>query len=254
MGDLGGLGGLGDIPGLPGLGDSAQRHDTTPTTTQVTITTNPMTMMVVNGKPGGVGDMTMGDTFFAMFNGSPSDPIQTITASPALFILDHTPPAPKALYGFVGTVTGTNTTAGTVSVTMSDSIPSTLAAPGTSATFTVGDHTLILGGSTVGGSLEGGLGGLGGSLSNVSMGDIVAGVLVAPKGDTLTQVEAAPLNLLLDFPAPATSPAAAKAKAKALNDLMALIEGKAIPKYKTHRTHKKHSKHHSKSHKHAKKG
>jgi hypothetical protein len=210
---------------------------TAPVSTQVTITTSPMTLMIVNGRPGSVASMSAGDQFAALFMGSPSQSIQTLTANPALAIFDHTP---KVLYGFLGTVTGVDPTAGTVTLTLMDTFPSTLASLGASATFTVGDDTLILGGSSALGSI-GGMQGLGESLSNVSTGDILAGVEIGPAGETLAQVEAQPVNLLLDFPAPATGSSGSGTRAGALRDLKALVGGKAIG-------HSKHSKHHSRHH------
>ena len=97
------------------------------------------------------------------------------------------------MYAFVGTVTGTDTTNGTVTLTVTQSFPSGLAAANSSVTLTVSSHTLILGGTSSTG--------FGSTLANVSKGDIVAGGLLAPQGDTLTQIEALPLQILLDLPA-----------------------------------------------------
>jgi hypothetical protein len=233
------------------LGSLMTLGATAPTATQVTITTNAGTFMLVNGQPGSVGSMTAGDKFVALFNGSFLGSIQTLTAGPAIAVFDHTSPAPKQLYGFVGTVTGVDTTAGTVNVTLMDALPSTLASPGTAGTFTAGHETLILGGSSAAGSLEDGMAGLGESLGNLSSGDILAGLTVAPAGETLTQIEAQPLKLLLDFPASPSTSSASRTKARALKELRALIGGRRIHS----RSHKTHHHHHpgKKSHKHAKK-
>lgn len=224
-----------DFIGGLGLGFGSS----TPSTTQVTISTDSNTMMLVNGAPGSVSNLTAGDHFIGLFNGWPMDSIQSLTSSPAAFIFDHSAPTPRHVYGFVGSVTGVDTTAGTVSVNVSDTIPSDLAPTGSSASFTVGQQTLLIGG-TAGGSL---IGGLGGSLSDVSVGDIVAGALIAPAGDTLSQVETLPLNVLLDLPAPSTSSAAAHVKARALREAMALLGGKVS---KHHRRH--HHRHHHQRH------
>jgi len=213
----------------------------TPTTTQVTVSTNSNTMMLVNNSPGSVSDLASGDHFVGLFNGWPMDSIQTLTAGPAAFIYAHSQPTPKQVYGFVGTVTGTDTNAGTVSVNVTDTIPSDLAAAGSPASFTVGTQTLVIGG-TSSGSL---IGGLGGSLSNVSVGDIVAGALIAPGGETLSQVETLPLNVLLDFPAPPSSSSVAHLKAKALREALALLGGKSPARH--HRRHH-HRRHHHRQH------
>lgn len=219
---------------------------TTPTTTQVTITTNSTTKIVVNGKTATIGDLAMGDKFVALFSGSPSDTIQTLTANPALAVFAHTPPKPEQLYAFVGTVTGvstsTSTSGGTVTVTVADSYPSGFFS--SPATFTVGPNTVILGGdSTTGNGLTGG------SLTDVSDGDTVAGGLVAPSGDTAAQVETLPLATLLDFPASGGS-ASTAAKQSALKSTLALFGVKSSTKTKTKgKSHSKPGKSHSKHHK-----
>src|SRR5205807_5177265 len=72
-----------------------------PTPTQVTVTTDSHTKLLVNGQSGAVSDLAAGDKFFALFNGWPWDSIQTITSNPALFVIAHAPPTPKQVYGFV---------------------------------------------------------------------------------------------------------------------------------------------------------
>jgi hypothetical protein len=209
----------------------------TPATTQVTISAGPNTRIALNGKPSTVGALAAGDKFVSLFSGSSSDTIQTLTANPALVVFAHTPPTPKQLYAFVGTVTGVSgsSTPGTVTVTVSNSYPSGFFS--SPATFTVGPNTAILGGNS---STGNGL--FGGSLNNVSVGDTVAGALVAPAGDTATQVEALPLAALLDFPV--SSSATPAAKQSALDSTLALFgvkhAGKAKGKGKHHhRDHKK---------------
>ena len=233
---LGNLGNLGNL-----LGSGSSSSPTTPTTTPVTISTDSNTKLLVNGQPGSVNDLAANDHFMALFPGWPWDSIQTLTANPATFIWAHSAPTPKSVYAFVGKVTGVDTTDSpeTVTVTLTAVLPSGLASPGSSATFTVGDHTLIIDGSSSSSSSL--IGGLGGSLTDVKPGDIVAGGLIGPAGDTLSQVEALPLGVLLDFPAPSSSSAASvrKAKARALKDALALLAGKS----QTHHSHK-HHKHH----------
>lgn len=217
----------------------------TPTTSQVTISTDSNTLMFVNGQSGGVSDLGAGEHFIGLFDGLPTDSIQTLTANPAAFILAHGTPttsSSKQVYAFVGTVTGADTSAGTVTVNVSNSFPSGLADPNTSASFTVGEQTLILGGSSSGSPVSG----LGGSLSDVSTGDIVAGGLVGSSGETLSQVEAQPLAVLLDLPAPpasSTSTAKARAKSRALHEALALLRGKSLHTSKRH-----HKRHHNRHH------
>ncbi len=211
---------------------------TTPATTQVTITTNSSTRITLNGQQQTtVGGLAAGDRFASLFSGSSSDTIQTLNANPALAVFAHTPPTPKQLYAFVGTVTGTSgtTAPGTVTVTVADSYPSGFFS--SPATFTVGANTLILGGNS---STGNGL--FGGSLGNVSVGDTVAGVLVASAGETVAQVEALPLAALLDFPTVGGS-ASPAAKQSALDSTLAMFgikhAGKARGKGKHHHKHHK---------------
>jgi hypothetical protein len=245
LGQFGSLGSIGSFGSFGLAGDRAVTHDfnlPSPTTTPVVITPGATTLVLVNGQPHGA--VSAGDKFLALYSGSPTDSIQALTAGTPLAIFDHTPPKPKQLYAFVGTVTGVDTTAGTVTVKVSNSLPSTLVPAGSPAVpFTVGSDTLVLGGSNAGGLF-------GGSLGNVSPGDIVAGGLVAPEGDTLAQVEALPLKILLDIPVPTTSTgtttmtARAKARAKALKEALSLLEGKKVARGKSH-SHKHSGKHHS---------
>ena len=248
LGLLGGSSGIGSLLQSLGFGfglsHSTSTTTTTPTTpTQVTITTAANTVLVVNDKPGKVSDLSAGDTFFALFKGSSTDSIQTLTANPAVWIIDHTPPKPLQLYAFVGTVKSVDTTAGTVTVNTTVSLPSSLAAPGSSATYTVGPHTFIIGGSS-GGVLTS-LFSSGGSLTDVATGDIVAGALIAPQGDTAAQIDALPLTVMLDFPAPAGLTASARLRTAAASDLLALLDGqKSVKSLKHHGRH--HTRHHAK--------
>jgi hypothetical protein len=203
----------------------------TPATQQVTITTNGSTAFRVNGRDGTISGLAAGDRFVALLPGSRGDSLQTLVANPALSVYAHTPPAQRQLYAFVGTVNSVNTTADTVTVQVSNSIPSGLvAAAGNPATFTLSAHTLVLGGSTANGLS-------GGSLGNVAAGDVVAGGLIGTVGETLSQVESSPLQVLIDFPpasgATPTAIAAKTAKAKALSQALTLFG------YKNHKTHAK---------------
>lgn len=210
-----------------------------PATTPVTITTDSNTNITVNGSSGSVSDMKVGDHFVALFTGSPTDSIQTLVASPALAVFDRTPPPRKQVYAFVGTVTATDTTNGTVTLTVTRSYPSGLAAANSSVTLTVSADTLILGGTSSSG--------FGNTLADVSTGDVVAGGLLAPQGETLAQVEALPLQMLLDLPASSSSTATSAVKQDALKQALKLL---GVHHSRKHTAH--HRRHHSR--KHAKKG
>lgn len=208
---------------------------TQPTTTQVTITTDPSnTKFRVNSKDGSISDLAAGDKFMAVFNGDSSEDITTLVQNnPPIGVLAITPPKPNQLYAFVGTVTAVNTTNGTVTVNVTNSLPAGLVpAASNPATFTIGGDTLILGGTSTSGLSWG-------SLSNVAVGDVVAGGLTAPQGETLTQVESTQLRLLLDFPvASATHAVKAKTKADALAKAKSLLGFKSTPKKHKPKKHK----------------
>lgn len=208
----------------------------TPTTTPVTITTNGSTRFRVNGRTATAADLAAGQRFVALLPGTPGESLQTLTASPALSVFAHTPPTPRQLYAFVGTVTAVNAAAGTVTVNVTNSVPSGLVPAGSGpATFTVSASTLVLGGPNAGGLF-------GGSLSNVAVGDVVAGGEVGTAGETLSQVEASPLQVLVDFPAssaPSTTAATRRAtRQDALNRAMSLFGTRthAAKKSKHHKT------------------
>jgi hypothetical protein len=211
------------------VGASSQTGGTTP----VTITTNSSTRMRVNGQTGTVANLSPGDRFFALFRVTPGSSLAALVANPAIAIWARTPPKPRQLYAFVGTVTAVDMT-GSVTVSVSASRPHDLVPTGTPpVSFTVSPNTLVLGGT-------GGNGFTGGSLANVSVGDVVAGALIAPGGETLTQIELVPLRILLDIPVPPTTgiTAARRAKAQALEQALGALRGSPSRRGHT-RTHKK---------------
>jgi hypothetical protein len=176
-----------------GFGESG---NSSPTTFRVTVTTNRNTEFRVNGAMATITSLAPGARFQAVFDGSAGSDITTLVGNnEALTVTAHDPPQ---LYAFVGTVTRVTTVSsgsgGSVAVDVSHSIPTEIASSAsTPVTFTVGPDTLILGGSGAGGLTVD-------SLSGVSVGDVVAGGLIVAAGDTLSQVEGAPLRLLIDFP------------------------------------------------------
>lgn len=216
-------------------GGGGAGSDSQPTTTQVTILTNSSTRFRVNRAGGTISDLAAGDKFIALFNGSSSEDITTlVNGNPAIAVEANSPPKPKQLYAFVGTVTAVDTTNDTITVNVSSSLPAGLVPSSSNpATFTIGANTLVLGGTS-------GNGASWGSLSNVGVGDVVAGGLIAPSGETLSQVEATPLRLLLDIPASTAGSHATKARTKS----KALAKAKALLGYKAPAKHsKKHKKH-----------
>jgi hypothetical protein len=216
-------------------GYSRQAHDAgsanqgTPNTT---ITVDVATTFTVNCNPHStVSDLAAGQTFTATFDGTPSETLAQIVANPALSIVARTP---HALYAFVGTVTGTDTTTTpeTVSVNVSESTPTGLFT-GTD-TFDVGPNTFVFGGPN---------GSLFGSLGDLSVGDVVAGGLISQGGQTASAVESDPLQVLVDFPtSSSSSSSAAQVSHQRAADLRKAL--KLLGKHAT--TDKKHKKHHKK--------
>ncbi len=218
-----------------------------PSLTPVTIPTDSSTTFRVDGQDATLADLAPGDRFVALFNGSPGDSLQTLVASPAVAVFAHTPPMQHQLYAFVGTVTGVDTTGGTVTVQVSNSLPSGFVPAGSNpATFTVSPSTMILGGSSTNGLF-------GGALSDVSMGDVVAGGLIGPAGETLSQVESSPLQVLVDFPAAAT-PSVKSASMRRTVRQRALSQALALFGYKARTTGKGHKARRGKSHHHGRNG
>lgn len=226
---------------------------TAPATTQVTISTNGSTVFRVNGQPSSISGLSAGQRFVALFAGSPTDSLSTITSGPALAVSAHSTPAARQLYAFVGKVMAVDTTSSpqTVTVAVTNSFPSSLVPAGSApVTFTVSPDTLVLGGSSSGNGLEGG------SLSNVAVGDIVAGGEIATAGETLSQVSASPLGLLVDFPASSSSSSSssssqtsAASQSAALHEALGLFgyHSTGTLKHKSSRGKKHHAaKHHHK--------
>ena len=261
----GGFGGFGP-GGFGGFSADYRAHDgvtggtgatgtyggpTMPTPTQVTITIGTSTKLKIAGNSSPtVAGLAAGDRFRAVFTGSPTDPITSLVSSAPLEV--DAAPAPKKhqLYAFAGTVTGTSSNS--VTVTLFGAVPSTLGAAGSSATFTVGSSTLVLGGSSGFGFSMGGVG-------NIAKGDIVAGGLIGTAGQTAAQVSADPLMLLLDIPAGTitgatgatgvtgtsgvASAALKREKAAELKRAEALLGYSAKPAKKSHKSHKSHTAH-----------
>jgi hypothetical protein len=274
FGRFGGAGGAGGASVGRGFGSDWQTDggggwgSGGPTPTQVTITTNASTVFHVGGVSNpSISSLAANDRFRALFTGSPTSPIATITSTPALSVEAASAPKQHQLYAFVGTVKSTDTTAGTVTVTVAAALPSSLVASGTDATFTLGRSTLVLGGSSSSSSSGsgsgssnsshsgfGGFGGFGGfssgGIGNIAVGDMLAGGLIGNAGMTAAQVEAAPLMLVLDLPmasgSSSGSTTTAAAKAAALKRAELLLGGTASKKHHSRTRH--HSKHPTKKH------
>jgi hypothetical protein len=206
-------------------------------TPNTTITTDGSTQITINGQSSSVSNLVAGDKFTAIFDGTPDESLSTITATPAVSLDAWGQPAsasttPNVLYAFVGTVSGTTSNSVTVNVT--SSIPSGLFSG--ADTFTVGPQTIVLGNSSSS---------LFGSLSSVSTGDVVAGGLVGPSGQSASTIESDPLQVLVDFPtsssSSSTTPASTSASIKrAERKALKLLRQE---KRKLDRHHKQHGKH-----------
>lgn len=165
------------------------------------ITTDSSTQITIDGQSSPVSNLAVGDYFTAVYDGTPDESLSTITSTPAQSVSAWAPFTGDSLYAFVGTVTGTDTTNGTVSVNVTRSFPNGLFSG--ADTFDVGSQTIVLGNS---GST------LFGSLGNVQTGDVVAGGLIAPSGESAATVESTPLQVLVDFPQPSSSNSSATAQ------------------------------------------
>jgi hypothetical protein len=184
------------------------------------------TKLTVKGSPNAtIGSLMTGQHFIAVFSGSPTEGLTMLTASPALSIFAWpapTPPTTPSVYGFIGTVTATSTASDTVTVNVSMALPSGLVPSGSSPqTFTLNGGTHVI--TSSGGAS---------TLSAVSVGDTVVGGLVAPSGETLAQIEATPLQLLLDFTS--TAPVSTAAKVKALDRAVSALKHNRGKHTRTH--------------------
>ncbi len=200
-------------------------------TPNTTITTDGSTQITINGQTSSVSNLTAGDKFTAIFDGTPNEPLSTITATPAVSVSAYAPPTPNVLYAFVGTVA--TTTSSSVTVNVTNSIPTGLFSG--ADTFTVSPSTIVLGNSTTS---------LFGSLSSVAAGDVVAGGLVGPSGQSASTIESDPLQVLVDFPTSlstgsSTSSAKPSIKRAERKALKLLRRDKA----RLDRHHKQHGKH-----------
>lgn len=158
------------------------------------ITTDSSTQITIGGQTSSVSNLAVGDYFTAVYDGTPDEPLSTITSTPALSVDAWAPFDGGSLYAFVGTVSSVDTTGGSVTVNVTSSLPNGLFS-GTD-TFDVSSQTIVLGNS--GSSLFG-------SLSAVQTGDVVAGGLIAPGGESAGTVESSPLQVLVDFPQSSSS-------------------------------------------------
>jgi len=168
----------------------APATDTSPT--QVTIATDPNTVIRVDGRTATLDDLEPNATFTALFSGTPTEPISTIISGHTLRLDAKSPPRHRQLFAFVGTVTGVD--AHTVTVSVAQSFPNDLVPGGSDpVSFTVNRQTLVLGGNARNGIR-------GGSLAGVQVGDVVAGAVVGWSDQLLPAVQKLPLELLLDIP------------------------------------------------------
>jgi hypothetical protein len=158
------------------------------------ITTGGATQIRIDGQQSSVSNLAVGDYFTAVYDGTPDESLSTITSTPSLSVSAWAPSDGNLLYAFVGTVSSTDTTAGTITVNVTGSTPNGLFS-GTD-TFDVGSQTIVLGNS---GSTPFG------SLGSFSTGDVVAGGLIAPSGGPAGTVESTPLQVLVDFPQSSSS-------------------------------------------------
>lgn len=181
--------GRGDAGGdQPGAGDRppgfAAPAGGTPNTV---ITTDAGTSVTIDGQAATLGSLAVGDVFSATYAGTPSQALSSLTTAPAISLAAWAPAGGRVLYAFVGTVA--STAGGTITVNVTSSIPTGLFAGADN--FTVGPQTIVLGNS--GSSLFG-------SFANIGRGDVVAGGLIGPAGETASAAESAPLQVLVDFP------------------------------------------------------
>ncbi len=223
----------------------------TTSATRVTITTDSNTTIRLDQQIDPVGDLVAGDTFIALFNGLPGDSLATLLANPALAVFAETPPTPRQLYAFVGAVTAVDVAAGTVTLNVIRAFPSDLVPSGSGpVSFTVTPGTMVLGGSAPGGVLGGSLRGVGVGTGDIGTGDIVAGGFVGDSGLTLGQVQATPLELLLDLPpaagsSPPSGSGSDAASTQVLNKALSLLGDRHTTSSQAHRrSHRSHGRSH----------
>lgn len=185
---------IGGSYGFRGFTRQARHSQSSPTGTPGTvITVDSSTTFDVNANTSAtVGDLADGQVFTAVFDGTPDETLAQIVSNPALSITARTP---HSLYAFVGTVTATSTTSTpeTISVNVAQSTPSGLFTG--VDTFDIGPDTFVFGGPN---------GSLFGSLSDVSVGDVVAGGVISSAGQSASAIESDPLQVLVDFPVTAS--------------------------------------------------
>lgn len=153
-------------------------------TPNTTITTGADTRVTLNGQTSSIGGLAVGDLFVAIYKGTPSQALSTITSTPAISVRAWTAPTGDSLYAFVGTVTGTGSGAVTVNVT--SSFPTGLFSG--ADTFSVGSQTKVVGST------------------NLATGDTVAGGMIAASGESASTVESTPLQVLVGLPTTTPSP------------------------------------------------
>ena len=208
---------------------------TMPASTPETITTDSSTTYKVDGQDAAFSDLQPGDRFVALYHGAPTDSIATLVAGPALAVFAHSAATEHQLYAFTGTLSAIDTSAGTVTVSLASTLPAGLGSG--PATFTLSPATMILGGTSTNGLW-------GGSASDLKVGDVVAGGEVGPAGQTLSQVEASPLQVLVDFPGSTT---ASTSSVRKLARARALTQAEALFGYRAGRHAGRRSRHHHKS-------
>lgn len=218
------------------------------TPVQLTFAVDPNTIIRINWRAGVLGQLSQGDRFHAIFSGTPDEPLATIVSRHTLWLDGRTPPPHRTLFAFVGNVTATDTTVGTLTVNVTQSFPSGLVPPALEpATFTVNRRTLILGANATNGLR-------GGSLDGVQVGDLVAGAVVGWSNLTLAQVGSLPLRFLLDLPSGTGSGGSGlnpNGQVNALRQVLALAGAKPSAshhhKVKTHKHAHSHGRAHSKT-------
>lgn len=184
-----------------GRGTYTGAGTTTTPTTGVVITVDDNTKFDVDGnRSATASDLADGQKFVAVFDGSPST-ASLSSLPPAVAVYARTVKVP---YGFVGTVASTDTTdtPNTITVDVTKSWPSGLFSG--DDVFTIGTDTRVM---TMSGK----------ALTDVNVGDTVAGGVFAPAGQTAAQIEADPLKFLVDFPGTSSSSSSSsihKAEAK----------------------------------------